>query len=279
MKKYFQMAIEYTNNVDEDKIFEISYLNNIKCSFFEDKERDKKFFFLYDEDETLLNDKFLIIKDSFKIKEKFTKKIFEKNYLKRYLTNYKSFKVGNFNIIPYFHKRKKIFKKGINIILNPGYSFGTGEHPTTKIVLYLMKYLDFKDKNVLDCGTGSGILSIAASKLKSKKVYAFDIDESTKVSTKENFKLNNIKNVIYRYGDINVLSKNTKFDIILVNMLPEEFKTFFEVLKNRLKKGGKIIVSGILYNNKDTIIEYFSKLSYSVLNQKIVKEWIGFILK
>jgi len=86
-----------------------------------------------------------------------------------------------------------------------------------------------KTKIVLDCGIGSGILSIAASKLKAKKVYGFDIDDSTKISTKENFKLNGVNNIIYKFGDINVLNKNTKYDVVLINMLSKSFKTFLKV--------------------------------------------------
>lgn len=277
MKKYFQLVLLYKNKIDEEKIFEISFFNNIKCSFYEDFERGKKYFFIYSDSKEKLYQDLKKFDGLFEVEEKRIETIYEKIYLKRYLKNYKPFKVGSFNIIPYFH-REKSYKKGINIILNPGYSFGTGEHPSTKLVLILMKYANFENKTVLDCGIGSGILSIAASKLKAKKVYGFDIDDSTKVSTKENFKLNRVKNIFYKFGDINVLNKNTKYDIILINMLSKEFQTFFKSLKKILKSDGKIIISGIMYEEYNTVEKYFLENGYRIINKKVLGEWLGYVL-
>jgi len=277
MKKYFQLVLLYINNIDEEKIFEISFFNDIKCSLYDDFERGKKYFFIYSDNKEKLYQDLKKFDGIFDIEEKRVEIIYEKNYLKRYLKNYKPFKVGLFNIIPYFH-RKKVYKKGINITLNPGYSFGTGEHPTTKLVLILMKNVNFENKIVLDCGIGSGILSIAASKLKAKKVYGFDIDDSTKISTKENFKLNGVNNIIYKFGDINVLNKNTKYDVILINMLSKEFQTFFKSLNKILKSDGKIIVSGIMYEEGNTIENYFLENGYRIIKKKVLGEWLGYIL-
>ncbi|MEO0280871.1 MAG: 50S ribosomal protein L11 methyltransferase [candidate division WOR-3 bacterium] len=277
MKKYYQLVLTFDNNIDEEKVFEISFFNNIKYSIFYDIERGKNCFFIYSENKDKLSDILSKFEKIIDIKEQKIEPIYEKFYLKRYLKNYKPFKVGEFNIIPYFHKQKK-YKKGINIILNPGYSFGTGEHPTTKLVLLLMKFVEFQNKTVLDCGIGSGILAIAASKKKAKKIFGFDIDESTKVSTKENFKLNKVKNVKYKFGDINVLNKNTKYDIILINMLSKEFKTFFSKIKKILEKNGKIIISGILYEESNTIEKYFEQNGYKILLKKVLGEWVGYIL-
>ncbi len=277
MKKYFQLVLLYINNIDEEKIFEISFFNDIKCSLYDDFERGKKYFFIYSDNKEKLYQDLKKFDGIFDIEEKRVEIIYEKNYLKRYLKNYRPFKVGFFNIIPYFH-RKKVYKKGINIILNPGYSFGTGEHPTTKLVLILMKNVNFENKIVLDCGIGSGILSIAASKLKAKKVYGFDIDDSTKISTKENFRLNGVNNIIYKFGDINVLNKNTKYDVILINMLSKEFQTFFKSLNKILKSDGKIIVSGIMYEEGNTIENYFLENGYRIIKKKVLGEWLGYIL-
>lgn len=277
MKKYYQLVLTFVNKIDEDKVFEISFLNDINYSIFYGVERGKNYFFIYSEEKDKLFELLSKFKNIFDIKEKKIEPIYEKFYLKRYLKNYKPFKVGEFNIIPYFHKQKK-YKKGINIILNPGYSFGTGEHPTTKLVLLLMKKIEFYDKTVLDCGIGSGILAIAASKKKSKKIYGFDIDESTKVSTKENIKLNKTRNIIYKFGDINVLNKNTKYDVILINMLSKEFKTFFSKIKKILKNNGKIIISGILYEQSNTIEKYFEENGYKIISKKVINGWSGYIL-
>lgn len=277
MKKYYQLVLTFDNNIDEEKVFEISFFNNIKYSIFYDIERGKNYFFIYSENKDKLYDMLSKYETIFDVKEQKIEPIHEKFYLKRYLKNYKPFKVGEFNIIPYFHKQKK-YKKGINIVLNPGYSFGTGEHPTTKLVLLLMKLIEFQNKTVLDCGIGSGILAIAASKKKAKKVYGFDIDESTKFSTKENFKLNRLKNISYKFGDINVLNKNTKYDIILINMLSKEFKTFFSKIKKILKTKGKIIISGILYEESYTIEKYFEDLGFKIMFKKVLGEWVGYIL-
>ncbi|MEO0288922.1 MAG: 50S ribosomal protein L11 methyltransferase [candidate division WOR-3 bacterium] len=277
MKKYYQLVLTFDNNIDEEKVFETAFFNNIKYSIFYDIERGKNYFFIYSEEKDKLSTMLSKFEKIFEIKEKKIETIYERFYLKRYLKNYRPFKVGEFNIIPYFHKQKR-YKKGINIILNPGYSFGTGEHPTTKLVLLLMKKLDFQNKIVLDCGIGSGILAIAASKKKAKKIVGFDIDESTKVSTRENFKLNKIKNIEYKFGDINVLNKNTKYDIILINMLSKEFKTFFTKTKKILKNNGKIIISGIMYEESDTIEKYFKKTGYKIIFKKVLGEWTGYIL-
>ena len=190
-----------------------------------------------------------------------------------------SIEIGkNFIISSDFCDDKKDNSK-IIININPGLGFGTGHHPTTKMMLEQIEKLDFSDKIVLDFGCGSGILSIAAKKMNSKKIIAIDIDEYAIKSSKENISRSKLENIDLRVGSIEALSEDLKFDYIFANISSSIIQNFAEVLKNKLSNNGLIICSGILLKNKSETINKLKSVGFILIDEKVEKEWVCIVLR
>ena len=169
--------------------------------------------------------------------------------------------VGNhFLILPCWINLNKKFKDKQIIKIDPGAAFGTGSHPSTYLCLEKMENILFSDKKVLDIGSGSGILSVAARLLGAKEVCAVDNDYLAINSTNSNFQLNfgNLKNLNTYLGSFNeVILKNQlkKFDVVLCNILAEVIKEMIPNIHKCLSNNGEVIFSGILNSQKDEIIK------------------------
>lgn len=168
-------------------------------------------------------------------------------------------------------------KGEIILIIDPKMSFGTGEHQTTKIVLQLLeKYIYVKDK-VLDVGSGTALLGIAASKFGASRVVAVDNDEWCYINGKENAERNNVDNIEIVLGTIDEVVES-EFDLILANINRNVLLEIRESLYNKLKQGGKLILSGILDTDLDEIKRQFTSLGLTALKIHQIDEWIGIVL-
>lgn len=159
----------------------------------------------------------------------------------------------------------------IEIIINPKMSFGTGHHATTWQMLKLQLDIEFKDKKVLDVGTGTGILAIMAGILGACYVEATDIDDWCVENSLENFNLNNFPEIHIQKGPINELSFNHTFDVVLANInknvLIEELPAYSDLLV----KGGYLMLSGFYESDEDDIRDRASEVGMRA-NQMIVRD-------
>ena len=130
------------------------------------------------------------------------------------------------------------------IIIEPKMSFGTGHHETTYLMLKTMLELDFKDKNVLDMGCGTGVLAILASMLGAKDIIAIDIDEWAYNNTLENIERNNCAHIKTFQGNAGLLT-NQQFDTVIANInrniLMDDICQYSKVLKSK----GTLLLSGL----------------------------------
>lgn len=139
--------------------------------------------------------------------------------------------------------------------LDPGMAFGTGDHETTSMCAVLMDEVSCEGKDVLDVGTGSGILAIAADLLGANEILGVDIDPIAVEVAIENGKINNCgDNVKFIEGD---LTKGIDFkaDIVVANLMAEMVVMLTKAVKNHMKTGSVFISSGILVEKKDMVIE------------------------
>ena len=155
-------------------------------------------------------------------------------------------------------------------------AFGTGLHETTQDILKLiLNDLNLKNKTVLDIGTGSGILSIAASIKEKKSVVAVDIrDVEDEVML--NASLNNLTNIEAVVG--NILEDKTlikeNFDWIFINIGGEETKIFMEYIKNHLNENGNLLVSGLVEWSFDEVKENVESYGFKLQSKHQTNEWV-----
>jgi len=167
----------------------------------------------------------------------------------------------------------------IIINLNPGLGFGTGHHPTTKMMLEKIEEINFDKKTVLDFGCGSGILSIATQKMKASKVWSIDTDEFAIISSKENLKRSNLNVDNLIEGSIENLDNKLKFDVILANISSNIIMKYSNEMKRKLNQNGILIASGILSKNIEETLEKLQKAGFKLLSQTVEEEWECLVLK
>lgn len=168
-------------------------------------------------------------------------------------------------------------KKGEVIIkLEPGCAFGTGTHQTTQLCMKaLEKYMKPNDK-VADIGMGSGILSILAKKLGASYVYGCDTDDTVIEVAKENAKKNGV-DAIFELGTADKV--NEKFDFVCANILHFVLAEIMGDLKNLMKKGAIISLSGILDEKKQMVIDAYEKENLELIEEIHQDQWTSFVVK
>lgn len=165
------------------------------------------------------------------------------------------------------------------IEIDPQMAFGTGSHATTQLMLTLMKSYIRPNQRVLDIGTGSGILAIAAVKLYVSTVIAFDIDPVATSTAKINASLNNVSQQVHLFtGAIDCLARGA-FDLILANINRQEITKLLPVIPNLLNPEGYLILSGILIDEEDLILKTLNNFNLNTLTISRKNEWLGLVVK
>ena len=175
--------------------------------------------------------------------------------------------------LPEEYKNKKVIK------IDPGVAFGTGSHPTTSLCLEELEKISLFNKKILDIGSGSGILSIAAKSFGASKIFAIDNDYLAINSTESNFRLNfgNLDNLKTYLGPFDYLiSKYSlkNFDFILCNILAEVIKDIIPDISKCLNIDGEVIFSGILNSQKDEIIKLLNASNFQINEVSSRKDWV-----
>lgn len=169
---------------------------------------------------------------------------------------------------------------GISIGIETKQAFGTGTHETTRMIVSTLLNIDLKGKRVLDCGCGTGILGIAASKLGASEVVGYDIDEWSSENAIHNAGLNGVGNMKVMLGDASVLkSVEGKFDVVLANInrniLLADMPAFVSVMADE----SLLILSGFYASDVDLLTEKASSLGLSKIDSKSDSEWTCLVLK
>lgn len=171
--------------------------------------------------------------------------------------------------------------------IDPGMSFGTGQHHTTRLCIeQIIKHIH-KDMEVLDMGCGSGILSIAALLLGAKSCTGVDIDENSVRIARENAELNNINQdrfTVY-LGDVTedkALQEKigyNKYDMIAVNIIAQVIMSMSYTFPKFLKKGGLVIASGIIKKYLQEVTDNFENLGFEIIEINESEEWVSITAK
>lgn len=161
---------------------------------------------------------------------------------------------------------------GHEIIITPKMSFGTGHHATTLMMMKMMGELDFKGKQVLDFGTGTGILAIFSEKLGASRIIAIDCDDQSIENATENFQSNNSKGIsLLKASSARV---EQKFDIILANIIKVVILGNFSSFAEQLNLNGIVLLSGILKEDELEIL-HIANENHLYLEKKMeVDNWM-----
>ena len=188
--------------------------------------------------------------------------------------------IGNhFLILPCWINLDEKFKDKQIIKIDPGAAFGTGSHPSTYLCLEKMEDILLANKKVLDIGSGSGILSIAARLLGAKEICAIDYDYLAINSTNFNFQLNfgNLNDLTTYLGSFNeviIKYQLNKFDFVFCNILAEVIKEMIPNIYKCLRENGEVVFSGILNSQKDEIIKILNQNNLKLLDLSSDKDWV-----
>ncbi len=167
--------------------------------------------------------------------------------------------------------------------IDPGMAFGTGGHETTRLCLELLEQvMECRDPisapSLLDLGTGSGILAMAASLLGAGRILALDIDPDAVEVARENLALNELSNSV-ECGTTPLESLAEHFDIILANILAEELVRLAPYLTERLSPGGALILSGILAEKEQLVRQGFASQPLKYSQTVCAGEWVAMLYR
>ena len=196
---------------------------------------------------------------------------------------FKQFYVDDILIIPSWEEVKEEDKDRMIIHIDPGTAFGTGMHETTQLCIRQLKKFVKEDTELLDVGTGSGILSIVALKLGAKHAVGTDLDPCAVPAVEENKEVNEIPTQEFDMMIGNIIDDKEvqdkvgyeKYDIVVANILADVLVPLTPVIVNQMKKGGIYITSGIIDNKEETVVEAVKAAGLEVLEVTYQGEWVS----
>lgn len=163
--------------------------------------------------------------------------------------------------------------------IDPKMAFGTGYHATTRLILRQLSRINFKGMEVLDAGTGTGILAIAAVKLGAKSAVGFDLDPWSEKNALENAAQNGVENQVdIRFGGIEQIREGEMFDVSLANINRNVILELIPILVQHTRKGGNICLTGLLDTDEDVVRERLSAEPVDIIDLQQEDEWILFHL-
>lgn len=177
-------------------------------------------------------------------------------------------------IQPWGHYKNRKREKVITII--PQQAFGTGLHESTRLLLRILEKQIVTQKSILDVGTGTGVAAIYAVKLGAQSVLAIDIEETAVQAARQHLRMNKTEKAIKVFKkDIKNL-RNSRFNIVMVNMEWKILEDILPLLPVRLISGGKLLLSGILYEQRHEVYRMLKKLGMKHGKPLQEGEWVAF---
>ena len=194
---------------------------------------------------------------------------------------YKPFKLTDRIVIKPTWEEYKAEENDIIVEMDPGMAFGTGTHETTQMCSILLDKYIKKSNEVLDVGSGTGILSIIASKLGADKVEAIDIDEVAVKVARENIEINGeTAKIKVNKGILSDLKpEEQKFDIIVANIIANVIIDLSSLIPYYLKKDSLFITSGIIKERKQDVIDACTKNGMPCIDTLEMGEWVAMVFK
>ncbi|MFJ7974997.1 50S ribosomal protein L11 methyltransferase [Peribacillus sp. JNUCC 23] len=184
-----------------------------------------------------------------------------------------------FTIVPTWEDYTPVNSDELIIELDPGMAFGTGTHPTTVMCIQALERTVKPGDVVVDVGTGSGVLSIAAALLDAKNVHGLDLDEVAVRSAIINVKLNKVQERV-NVSQGNLLDGiKEQTDVVVANILAEVILRFTDDVAKVVKPGGYFISSGIIQPKKQEVKDAIIAAGFTIEETLLMEDWVAFIAK
>ena len=207
----------------------------------------------------------------------------DKDWINNWKQYFHQFYVDDILIIPSWDKVKTEDRDKMILHIDPGTAFGTGMHETTQLVIRQLKKYVTPNTEMLDVGTGSGILGIVALKLGAKHVLGTDLDPCAIPAVAENKEANQIADESFDMVIGNIIDDKAiqdqagyeKYDIVTANILADVLIPLTPVIVNQMKKGAYYITSGILDVKEEVVVEAVKAAGLTVVEVTHQGEWVS----
>ena len=207
----------------------------------------------------------------------------DKDWINNWKQYFHRFYVDDILIVPSWEEVKAEDKDKMILHIDPGTAFGTGMHETTQLVIRQLKKYVTPDTEMLDVGTGSGILGIVALKLGAKHVLGTDLDPCAVPAVAENKEANQIVDETFDMVIGNIIDDKAiqdqagyeKYDIVTANILADVLIPLTPVIVNQMKKGAYYITSGILDVKEEVVVEAVKAAGLTVVEVTHQGEWVS----
>lgn len=202
----------------------------------------------------------------------------EVDWIGEYRHQARPFRVGNrFWIDPHPSSPTAPPADCIHLLIEPRQAFGTGSHESTQLMLLLLEDRPPAGARVLDVGTGSGVLALAAKALGARWVLGFDVDMDAVFVALETARLHPQWPVQLFAGPSRALAPLPSFDLILANMLVEQFVPLLPRLRRLVREDGELFLSGLLVSQKEAVAEELKATGFEVASAKQLGEWAAVV--
>ena len=207
----------------------------------------------------------------------------DKDWINNWKEFFHQFYVDDILIVPSWEEVKEEDKDKMILHIDPGTAFGTGMHETTQLVIRQLKKFVTKDIQMLDVGTGSGILGIVALKLGAAHVVGTDLDPCAIPAVADNKAANGIKDETFDMLIGNIIDDKEvqdtvgyeKYDIVTANILADVLVPLTPVIVNQMKKGAYYITSGILDVKEEVVVKAVQDAGLQLVEVTHQGEWVS----
>ena len=211
----------------------------------------------------------------------------DKDWINNWKQYFHQFYVDDILIVPSWEEVKEEDKDKMILHIDPGTAFGTGMHETTQLVIRQLKKYVTPDTEMLDVGTGSGILGIVALKLGAKHVLGTDLDPCAVPAVAENKEANQIADETFDMVIGNIIDDKAiqdqagyeKYDIVTANILADVIIPLSGIVAPLLKDDGVFITSGIINTMEEAVKEAMLANHFEILEINHMKDWVSITAK
>ncbi|GAB6100247.1 50S ribosomal protein L11 methyltransferase [Halanaerocella petrolearia] len=205
------------------------------------------------------------------------REVIKEDWSSKWKENFKPLQITDRIVIKPTWEEYQSAPEDIIIEIDPGQAFGTGHHETTESCLQLLEEYLTQDTSLLDIGTGTGILSIAAAKLGAEDIFALDIDPVAIEAAKENANLNVVAEEIdFVTGDlVEVVEKG--YDLVIANLLPHIILDLIPDLAQVIEDNSYFMLSGIIVEKEEKVKDKLKEYNFKVVERVQQGEWVTLV--